>query len=110
MKRRDFLFAAAFVVPASQAMAEQCSTLKRVAMVHPATKPGDMRIGGDPNYAIVFEEMQRLGYVEGVNMIVDRYSAEGRFGHYVSIIGHKEPLAHKGQSFCGAQFSGLRPR
>ena len=82
MKRRDFLFAVAFVVPTSHAMAEQRSTLKRVAMVHPATKPGDMRIGGDPNYAIVFEEMQRHGYVEGVNMIVDRYSAEGQFDRY----------------------------
>jgi hypothetical protein len=60
MKRRDFLFAVAFVVPTSHAIAEQRSTLKRVAMVHPVTKPGDMRIGGDPNYAILFEEMQRL--------------------------------------------------
>jgi putative ABC transport system substrate-binding protein len=82
MKRRDFLFAVAFVVPTSHAMAEQRSTLKRVAMVRPVTKPGDMRIGGDPNYAILFEEMQRLGYVEGVNMIVDRYSAEGQFDRY----------------------------
>ena len=82
MKRRDFLFAVAFVVPTSHAIAEQRSTLKRVAMVHPVTKPGDMRIGGDPNYAILFEEMQRLGYVEGVNMIVDRYSAEGQFDRY----------------------------
>jgi putative tryptophan/tyrosine transport system substrate-binding protein len=82
MKRRDFLFAVAFVVSTSHAIAEQRSTLKRVAMVHPATKPGDMRIGGDPNYAIVFEEMQRLGYVEGVNMIADRYSAEGQFDRY----------------------------
>jgi putative tryptophan/tyrosine transport system substrate-binding protein len=70
------------VVPTSHAIAEQRSTLKRVAMVHPVTKPGDMRIGGDPNYAILFEEMQRLGYVEGVNMIVDRYSAEGQFDRY----------------------------
>jgi putative ABC transport system substrate-binding protein len=82
MKRRDFLFAVAFVVPTSHAIAEQRPMLKRVAMVHPATKPGDMTIGGDPNYAIVFEEMQRLGYVEGVNMIVDRYSAEGQFDRY----------------------------
>jgi putative ABC transport system substrate-binding protein len=41
-----------------------------------------MRIGGDPTYAIIFEEMKRLGYVEGVNIIVDRYSAEGRFDRY----------------------------
>lgn len=82
MRRRDFLLAMAFVVPTSQAMAEQRATLKRVAMAHPVTKPGDMRIGGDPNYAILFEEMQRLGYVEGINMIVERFSAEGRFDRY----------------------------
>ena len=56
--------------------------MKRVAMVSPWVKPGDMRVGGDPAYAIFFEEMRRLGYVEGVNMIVDRYSAEGRFDRY----------------------------
>jgi len=28
----------------------------------------------------------------------------------VVIIGHKEPLAHMSQSFCGAQFSGLGHR
>ena len=34
---------------------------------------------GDPAYTIIFEELKRLGYVEGVNLTVDRYSAEGRF-------------------------------
>ena len=56
--------------------------MKRVAMINPAVKAADMRIGGDPTYAIIFEEMKRLGYVEGVNIIVDRYSAEGRFDRY----------------------------
>jgi putative tryptophan/tyrosine transport system substrate-binding protein len=79
MKRREFLIATAMLATAMrQAMAQQSAKMKRVAMVHPATKPDDMRIGGDPNYAIILKEMKRLGYVEGVNMIVDRYSAEGR--------------------------------
>ena len=85
MKRRDFLFAVAFVVPTSHAMAEHRSTSKRVAMMAPATKPEDMRIGGDPNYTIIFEEMKRLGYIEGVNITVDRYSAEGRFDRFTEI-------------------------
>jgi putative ABC transport system substrate-binding protein len=59
--------------------------MKRVAMVHPATKPVDMRIGGDPNYTIIFEEIKRLGYVEGINLIVDRYSAEGRYDRFPEI-------------------------
>jgi putative tryptophan/tyrosine transport system substrate-binding protein len=62
--------------------AQQQPRMKRVAMVHPATNPDDMKIGRDPNYTILFEEMKRLGYVEGVNMIVDRYSAEGRIDRY----------------------------
>jgi len=67
------------------ARAQQPSKMKRVAMVVPADKPEDMRIGGDPNWAILFEEMKRLGYVEGVNLVVDRYSAEGRFDRYPEI-------------------------
>jgi hypothetical protein len=59
--------------------------LKRVARVHPATKPAGMRIRGNPNYAIVFEEMKRLGYVEGINLTVDRYSAEGRLDRFPEI-------------------------
>jgi putative tryptophan/tyrosine transport system substrate-binding protein len=50
--------------------AQQAAKMKRVAMIHPAMTPADMKIGGDPTYAIVFEEMKRLGYVEGVNLIV----------------------------------------
>ena len=84
MRRRDLIFAlsgAAVSWPLT-AHAEQSGRMKRVAMVNVATVPADMRIGGDPNYTIVFEEMRRLGYVEGTNLIVDRYSAEGRFDRF----------------------------
>jgi putative ABC transport system substrate-binding protein len=67
------------------AHAQQPQRMKRLAMVNPALKPEDMRIGGDPNYSIIFEEMKRLGYVEGKNLIVDRYSAEGRFDRFPEI-------------------------
>jgi len=62
-----------------RAAAQSASTVKRVAMMHPAMKPADIRIGGDPTYTIIFEELKQLGYVEGVNLIVDRYSPEGRY-------------------------------
>jgi hypothetical protein len=69
VKRRDFLFAVAFVVPTSHA--EQLYVEpRRDGAPRDQTRRYEDR--GDPNYAIVFEEMQRLGYVEGVNMIVDR--------------------------------------
>ena len=86
MKRREFIVATVMLATAmGQAVAQQPARWKRVALVHPATKPEDMRIGGDPNYAILFEEMKRLGYVEGVNLFVDRYSAEGHFDRFPEI-------------------------
>ena len=86
MKRREFigLIGGAAASPLV-ARAQQAAKMKRVAMIHPATKPDDMRIGGDANFAIIFEEIKRLGYVEGVNLTVDRYSAEGRFDRFPEI-------------------------
>jgi putative ABC transport system substrate-binding protein len=86
MKRREFigLIGGAAAMPLA-ARAQQSVKLKRLAMIHPATKPDEMRIGGDPHYAILFEEIKRLGYVEGVNLTVDRYSAEGRFDRFPEI-------------------------
>jgi hypothetical protein len=67
MKRREFLIATAVLATATrQAMAQQAAKMKRLAIIHSAVKPADMRIGGDPNYATFLEELKRLGYVEGV--------------------------------------------
>ncbi|HWX26714.1 MAG TPA: hypothetical protein VNZ53_04650, partial [Steroidobacteraceae bacterium] len=87
MKRRTFitLIGGTAAAWALAARAQQPAKLKRVAIIHPATKPDDMRIGGDPNFTIFFEEIKRLGYVEGVNLTVDRYSAEGRFDRFPEI-------------------------
>jgi putative ABC transport system substrate-binding protein len=71
MKRRDFLFAAAVLAPAIRhASAQQPATKKRLAVI--AYKIEDMRIGRHPVSTAFFEELQRLGYVEGANLIVDR--------------------------------------
>jgi putative ABC transport system substrate-binding protein len=73
MKRRDFLFAAAMLAPAIRhASAQQHATKKRLAVIG-FPKVEDMRIGRDPNSTIFLEELQRLGYVEGENLIVDRW-------------------------------------
>jgi len=88
MRRREFITLIAGAVIEGRpfaARAQQPSKMKRVAMLHPTMKPADMRVGGDPNYAIIFEEMKRLGYVEGINLVVDRYSAEGRFDRFPEV-------------------------
>jgi ABC-type uncharacterized transport system substrate-binding protein len=86
MKRRTFitLIGGAAASPLV-ARAQQPAKMKRLAMINPAFKPDDMRIGGDPGFTIFFEEIKRLGYVEGVNLTVDRYSAEGRFDRFPEI-------------------------
>jgi len=73
MKRRDFLFVATMLVPAvRQAVAQQPAPKKRLAVIA-FLKVEDQRIGRDPDATILFEELQRLGYVEGRNLIVDRW-------------------------------------
>lgn len=79
MRRRDFLFVPVLATAIPRTAAQSAARTKRVAMVHPALKPADMRSGGDPTYTIIFEELKRLGYVEGMNLIVDRYSPQGQF-------------------------------
>ena len=87
MKRREFLIAAAMLVtPMRRGSAQQPAKMKRLAIIEPAAKPSDVSIGGNPGYAIFFEEMERLGYVEGRNLIVERYCLEGRFDRVPEIV------------------------
>jgi len=82
MRRRDFitlLGGAAAAWPVT-ARAQQPAKMKRIVFAAPAVKVADL--GSDP-YALTFlEELKRLGYVEGTNLIVDRYSAEGKIDRY----------------------------
>jgi hypothetical protein len=78
MLRREFMtIVLSVVLLPTAARAQQPAKTKRLAIVNPAIKTDDMRIGGDPGFTIFFEEVKRLGYVEGVNLTVERYSAEG---------------------------------
>ena len=87
MKRRTFitLIGGAAASPLV-ARAQQPAKTKRLAMVHPTTKAEDLSIGGDADYTLILEEIKRLGYAEGVNLTVDRYSAEGRYDRIPAIV------------------------
>ena len=86
MRRRDFITAlgVAATWPLA-ARAQQSSRMKRIAIVSPATKIGDMSVNGSRFYRMFFEELSRLGYVEGQNLVVERYSGEGRTEHYADM-------------------------
>ena len=79
MQRREFigLIGGVAVWPLA-ARAQQSAKIKRIAMVSPSTKVADMRIGGDLMYGGLLSELKLLGYAEGDNLIVERYSGGGR--------------------------------
>ena len=65
------------------ARGEQAAKTHRIAIVHPSVSISEMNETGDhPYYPALFKELRRLGYVEGKNLIVARYSGEGREDRY----------------------------
>jgi putative ABC transport system substrate-binding protein len=86
MRRRDFIAGIGVAIVWSLAVrAQQTGQMKRIAIVSPATAVGDMSITGNRIYRAFFEELARVGYVEGQNLVVERYSGEGRTESYASI-------------------------
>jgi putative ABC transport system substrate-binding protein len=85
MKRREFiaLLGGATVAWLLPARAQQATKTHRIAVVSPSASIADLsETGSNPNYVALFNELRRLGYIEGVNLVVTRYSAEGREERY----------------------------
>src|SRR6516164_10839239 len=61
------------------AHAQQTAKTHRIAIVSVSAFIADMsESGSNPNYVALFKELRRLDYIEGVNLVVTRYSGEGR--------------------------------
>jgi putative ABC transport system substrate-binding protein len=87
MRRREvigLIGGAAAALPLA-ARAQQPAKMKRIAMVHAAEKVGNMTISGRRAFRAFFEELTALGYVEGRNLLVERYSGEGRHDQYAEL-------------------------
>jgi putative tryptophan/tyrosine transport system substrate-binding protein len=79
MRRRDFIkVVAGSAIVWPLATRAQQTAKHRIAVVHPSISIADMSETGNPIYAALFKELRRLGYIEGVNLVVARYSGEGR--------------------------------
>ena len=87
MKRRQFITLAGGAAAAwpLAVRAQQPARMKRVAMVHPSVKVDDLTINGPAAFKAFFKELSRLGYVEGQNLAVERYSGEGRPERYIGL-------------------------
>jgi putative tryptophan/tyrosine transport system substrate-binding protein len=88
MKRREFitfLGGATFAWPLA-ARAQQPATRHRIAIFHPAIPTTLLtETGGGSAWRAFFGELRRLGYVEGQNLIIERYSAEGHHERYADL-------------------------
>jgi putative tryptophan/tyrosine transport system substrate-binding protein len=84
MRRRDFIagLGGATAWPLA-ARAQQSSKIHRVAWISASEPIADMNeSSGDRGYRAFIEELRRLGYIEGRNLILERYSGEGNTEHY----------------------------
>ena len=87
MKRRTFIKGAAalFAIP-SIVRAQGNKPTKRLAMVASSGPVSAMTPTGTRQYIAFFEELGRLGYVEGHNLIVFRFSADGHQHRYGAVL------------------------
>jgi putative ABC transport system substrate-binding protein len=85
--RREFIaglgIAAAWPVVAR---GQQADKVYHVAWISPATPVTELtESSGVQAYRAFLAELRRLGYVEGQNLILDRYSGEGRPERYADL-------------------------
>jgi putative tryptophan/tyrosine transport system substrate-binding protein len=87
MRRREFitLIGGAAAWPLA-ARAQQPARQPRIAIFHPAIPTDRLtETGGGSAWRAFFGELRRLGYVEGENLIIERYSAEGHHERYADM-------------------------
>ena len=88
MRRREFitiLGGATAIWPLS-AGAQQPAKMKRIAFVHPSVKVSELSVGSQSYQRAFFEELIRLGYIEGQNLGLERYSGEGQSERYAELV------------------------
>src|SRR5215475_6718030 len=85
MKRRDFVAGLLMASATRHAVAQQPPKMKRIAVIASSTKVSDMRADKNWLFRAFFEELNRRGFIEGQNLVVERYSAEGRRERHVEL-------------------------
>src|SRR6516162_6432106 len=83
MRRRNLIFCVLAVAAMGTAHAQQSGKVHRIAVVHPSHPVATLtETSPSPVIGAIFTELRRLGYVEGQNLLIERYSGEGRAAHY----------------------------
>jgi putative tryptophan/tyrosine transport system substrate-binding protein len=84
MRRRDFIAGLMFAAAMGRAQAQQTGKVYRIAFAHPTAPVTDLTQTSRGSFVTpaILEELTRLGYVEGRNLLIERYSGERRAAHY----------------------------
>src|SRR3978361_1004737 len=87
MRRRKFMtLVGGVAVWPLAARAQKRATQHRIAIFHPAIPTTLLtETGGGSAWRAFFSELRRLGHVEGENLIIERYSAEGHHERYAGL-------------------------
>jgi putative tryptophan/tyrosine transport system substrate-binding protein len=90
MRRREFIAGTAAVAAMGFArpvfaQANPSPGAKRLAIFHTTEPIEKLTINGLPAFKAYFAELNRLGHIEGQNLIVDRYSALGQPDRYETL-------------------------
>ena len=78
MRRRDFATGLALATAIRKVRAQQPAKQHRIAIVIPGGPVAIISDTGPRFYRVIFDELRRLGEVEGQNLTIERYSGEGQ--------------------------------
>jgi putative tryptophan/tyrosine transport system substrate-binding protein len=86
MRRRDLILGSIVSLINVPSIAQKAQKIRRIAIAHASTPITDLTIdGNNPLLRVFFEELLKLGYVEGQNIEIVRFSANGRTDHFREI-------------------------
>ena len=92
MRRREFVLFLGGAATVSRegllaAPAQQPTKEHRIAIIAASDPVSELtEDGGNPHYGAFLRELRRLGNVEGQNLVIERYSGEGRTEHYFELV------------------------
>ena len=85
MRRRDFTIGLLLAAASRTVRAQEPAKQHRIAIVIPAVPSPSISDTGIRAWQAFFEELRRLGDVEGQNLTVERYSGEGHPEGYADL-------------------------
>ena len=87
MRRREFIaFIGVVSILPRAARSQQSTKVYRIAILHPSHPITELNeLSRFRYYREFFGELRQLGYVEGHNLVIERFSGEGRVDNYPKI-------------------------